>query len=76
MAAYLKDAFGIPLQDAFALAWSGVSDSDAYNSKIDPDTEYTMSDGTKITKGDIDRLSGAYKTDNTEPTAKGKPICN
>ncbi len=70
----------IPLKDAYALAWSGVSDSKVYNPKTNPDTEYLMKDGNKITKGEIDRISGAYKLSTTNPQnigfTLGTKICN
>ena len=80
MAEYLASALGISLTDAYALAWSGVSDSNVYNPNTNPDTEYTMKDGNKITKGEIDRISGAYKLSTKNPSnngfTKGTKICD
>ena len=79
MAAYLKTSFGISLKDAYALAWSGVSDSNVYNSKTNPDTEYVMSDGNAITAGEIGLISGAYSLSTNDPNnigyTKGTQIC-
>lgn len=79
MATYLSSSFGISLKDAYALAWSGVSDSQAW-SNASLDFEFTMSDGNKITKQETLNLSGPYKlsTKKIENTGftKGTKICN
>ena len=80
VASYLKETFNIPLKDAYALAWSGVSDSKVYNNLTPNDTEYDMSDGNKITAGEIGSISGAYKLSTNDPSnngyTKGNKICN
>jgi hypothetical protein len=78
MANYLHNSFGIPLKDAYALGWSGVQDSKVYKDAGD-DTEFTMSDGNKITKAETRNLSGPYKLPTNDPSntglTKGQKIC-
>jgi hypothetical protein len=70
MANYLRQYFNIPLKDAYALAWSGVSDAKAYKD-VNDDFEYTMSDGNKITKAETRNLSGLYKLSSNVPDNYG-----
>lgn len=74
MASYLKDQFGISLKEAYALAWSGVADSNALKNATE-DTVFPMSDGDKITRNEIILLSVPYKDNNPE-FMKGHKICN
>lgn len=74
MATYLQVYFQIPLKDAYALAWSGVSDSRVYQD-ASLDYGFKMYDGNTITKLETAVLSSYYKDLNTESTSKGEPIC-
>ncbi|KAI9549139.1 hypothetical protein GHT06_007010 [Daphnia sinensis] len=76
MAVYLQNYFNIPLKDAYALAWSGVSDSKAWDLAA-LSFEFTMIDGNKITKQETLNLSGPYKDNGNQPQyKKGIGICN
>lgn len=59
MASYLNLAYNISLRDAYALAWSGVSDSKAFK-EAETDTPFKMSDGNIITKSDIGNVSAQF----------------
>ncbi|MGN8059403.1 hypothetical protein ACTJKN_24195 [Pedobacter sp. 22163] len=85
MAHYLNSSFGIQMSDAYALAWSGVSDSKVFNAATPNDTEFTVVYGSgipngKITVGDINRIAGAYKLSTKIPAnngyTKGSKICD
>nr|WP_199082471.1 hypothetical protein [Pedobacter sp. ASV19] len=70
MAAYLKQAYNLSSTDAYALAWSGVSDSKAFQ-EATADTIFSMADGNVLTKSDISNLSAQFNGG-----IKGTPICN
>ncbi|TDG36793.1 hypothetical protein EZJ43_05790 [Pedobacter changchengzhani] len=80
MAIYLKTYFSMDIKDAYALAWSGLSDSNAYNNNTPNDTEYLMSNGEHITAGEIATIAGLYNLSTNDPQnngyTKGTKICN
>ncbi|WP_316794973.1 hypothetical protein [Pedobacter agri] len=85
MAHYLNKAFSIQMTDAYALAWSGVSDSKIFNVTTSNETEFEVIYGGnipngKITVGDINRIAGAYKLSRKIPAnfgyTMGTNICN
>ncbi len=79
MASYLTQYFGIDIKDAYALSWYGVGDSNVFNPSTPSNTEYTMSNGLKITKSEILNIGLAYSTNQIyaeDEIKRGVAICN
>ncbi|WP_158798771.1 hypothetical protein [Pedobacter sp. L105] len=76
MAVFFQAKFKMPALDAYALAWSGIPDSDIMkNAKANRDAElFTMTDGTKFTYNQIISQEALYNFQGNG--ALGQPVCH
>lgn len=71
MAAFLQNKYGVPANDAVALAWGGLAETKLYQNA----TSFQMPDNTTVSKEDLAHTYGDYMGGVDKPN-KGKPLCN
>lgn len=78
MANYLKDYFGIPERDAYALAWAGATDSKVFGTATNEQLFYYGSQNNSINKQEIINRFVAYNgnTNYQDEGIKGHKACN
>lgn len=71
IAEFLTSLYGISLTDATAIAWDGVSDTDAYKNT----SNFTVGSGTNATTISKEDLQGINSNYVAKSNGKGKGLC-